>query len=43
MASSILITPDMDLAKKVSKRVEEYLKTLSREEIARESIEKRGA
>jgi len=43
MASSILITPDIGLAERVSKRVEEYLQTLSREEIARESIEKRGA
>jgi histidinol dehydrogenase len=43
MASSILITTDSSLAKKVSNRVEEYLKTLSREDIARKSIEDRGA
>jgi len=43
MASSILITTDMELAKKTSDEVENVLKTLQREEIARESIEKRGA
>ena len=43
MASSILITTDASLAPKVSAKVEEFLGKLSREEIARESIEKRGA
>ena len=43
MASSILITTDSELANKVSDKVEEYLGTLSREEIARKSIEERGA
>ncbi|MCF6244054.1 MAG: histidinol dehydrogenase [Sulfurovum sp.] len=43
MASSILITTDADLANRVSDKVEEYLGTLSREEIARKSIEERGA
>jgi len=43
MASSILITTDSSLALRVSDKVEEYLTTLSREDIARESIEKRGA
>ncbi len=43
MASSILITTDSSLALKVSSKVEEYLKTLSREDIARKSIEDRGA
>ena len=43
MASSILITPDSELANRVSDKVEEYLSTLSREEIARKSIEERGA
>jgi len=43
MASSIMITTDMQLAKKTSDEVESVLKTLKREEIARESIEKRGA
>jgi histidinol dehydrogenase len=43
MASSILITTDVSLASKVSAKVEEFLGRLSREEIARESIEKRGA
>ncbi len=43
MASSIMITTDEDLARKVSDEVERLLKTLSREDIARESIEKRGA
>lgn len=43
MASSILITTDGELANKVSDKVEEYLLTLSREEIARKSIEERGA
>ncbi|MFT7824527.1 MAG: histidinol dehydrogenase [Sulfurimonas sp.] len=43
MASSILITIDTELANKVSDKVEEFLGTLSREEIARKSIEERGA
>ena len=43
MASSILITTDEELANKVSDKVEEFLSTLSREEIARKSIEERGA
>ncbi|MEA2048879.1 MAG: histidinol dehydrogenase [Campylobacterota bacterium] len=43
MASSILITTDGELAIKVSDKVEEFLGTLSREEIARKSIEERGA
>jgi len=43
MASSILITTDSELANKVSDKVEEFLGTLGREEIARKSIEERGA
>ncbi len=43
MASSILITTDAQLANRVSDKVEELLKTLSRETIARKSIEERGA
>ncbi len=43
MASSILITTDESLAKEVSIKVEEFLTTLSREAIARASIENRGA
>jgi histidinol dehydrogenase len=43
MASSILITPNRELAEKVSDEVEKQLKELSREEIARKSIEERGA
>jgi len=43
MASSILITTDMNLAKDVSDEVEKQLKLLSRETIARKSIEERGA
>jgi len=43
MASSILITTDDALAKRVSDKVEEFLGRLSREEIARKSIEERGA
>jgi histidinol dehydrogenase len=43
MASSILITTDSELANRVSDKVEEFLSTLSREEIARKSIEQRGA
>ena len=43
MASSILITTDGELANRVSDKVEEFLGTLSRETIARKSIEERGA
>ncbi|PHS38192.1 MAG: histidinol dehydrogenase [Sulfurovum sp.] len=43
MASSILITTDEELANKVSDKVEEFLTALSRETIARKSIEERGA
>jgi histidinol dehydrogenase len=43
MASSILITTDATLAPRVSDKVEEFLKILSRETIARKSIEERGA
>ena len=43
MASSILITTDSELAQKVDKQVEVFLGTLSREAIARTSIEERGA
>ncbi len=43
MASSILITTSMDLANGVSLKVDEFLTTLSREEIARKSIYERGA
>lgn len=43
MASSIMITVDEEVAKQTSVEVENYLQTLSREEIARKSIEERGA
>jgi histidinol dehydrogenase len=43
MASSILITTDEALAMMVRDKVEEYLNTLSREAIARKSIDERGA
>ena len=43
MASSILITTSKELANKVAIEVDEFLKTLKREEIARKSIENRGA
>jgi len=43
MASSILITTDASLALRVSDKVEEFLSKLSREEIARKSINDRGA
>ena len=43
MASSIMITTSSALAEKVKEEVYIFLKTLDREEIARESIEKRGA
>ncbi len=42
MASSILITDNEALAMMVSDKVEDYLSTLSRETIARKSIDKRG-
>ena len=43
MASSILITTESELAERVSEEIEVYLEKLSREEIARKSIEERGA
>jgi len=43
MASSIMITTSHDMAIKTKDAVYHYLKTLDREAIARESIEKRGA
>ena len=43
MASSILITNDVALADEVAKHIEIFLGTLSRESIARTSIEERGA
>ena len=43
MASSIMITTCKEVALKTSDEVENYLKTLSRETIARKSIEDRGA
>lgn len=43
MASSILITPSQTLADAVKVEIEVWLKKLSREEIARKSIEARGA
>ncbi len=43
MASSILITTDEELAKRTQKEIENWLKILKREEIARASIDKRGA
>jgi len=43
MASSILITTSNELANRVSQEVEAQLKELSREDIARKSIEERGA
>ncbi len=42
MASSILVTHSKDLALKVSKCVDEELKSLKRAEIAKKSIEQRG-
>ncbi|MAC83049.1 MAG: histidinol dehydrogenase [Arcobacter sp.] len=42
MASSILITTDANIAEQTSDEVENYLKTLTRETIARTSIENRG-
>jgi len=43
MASSILITTDATLASEVLEEIEKFLGNLSREEIARKSIEERGA
>jgi histidinol dehydrogenase len=43
MASSIMITTSNDIAQKTKDEVYKALKNLDREEIARESIEKRGA
>lgn len=43
MASSILITPSKKLAKEVKTEIENWLQKLSRETIARKSIEERGA
>ena len=43
MASSIMITTCDEIAQLTSNEVEEYLKNLSREKIARKSIEERGA
>lgn len=43
MASSIMITTCDKIAQLTSSEVEKYLETLSREEIARKSIEQRGA
>ncbi|WP_305042106.1 histidinol dehydrogenase [Geoalkalibacter sp.] len=43
LASSILITTDEKLAKKVAKEVEKQLRELSRESIARQAIEQFGA
>ncbi len=43
MASSIMITVDENIANETSVEVENYLKNLSREKIARKSIEDRGA
>ena len=43
MASSIMITIDENIANQTSVEVDNYLKTLSRNEIAKKSIEDRGA
>ncbi|WP_373069520.1 histidinol dehydrogenase [Sulfurimonas sp.] len=43
MASSILITPSQTLANTVKIKIEDWLQKLSRQEIARKSIETRGA
>ena len=43
MASSILITPDEAFAAEVKKEIEAWLEKLPREQIARKSIEERGA
>ena len=42
MASSVLVTTDMDFAKKVADEIERQLKLLPREDIARESIDNNG-
>ena len=42
MAASILVTTSMELAEEVSKEIEKQLKLLSRENIARESIDNNG-
>lgn len=42
MASAVLITTDMDFAKKVAEEIERQLKLLPREEIARTSIDNNG-
>ena len=42
MASSILITTDENIAQETSKNVDKYLKELSRNEIAKKSIDDRG-
>lgn len=42
MASAVLVTDSMDLAQKVSLEIEKQLKELSREEIARASIDTNG-
>lgn len=43
MASSILITPNQQLADALKQEIEKWLVTLEREEIARKSMEQRGA
>ena len=43
MASSLMITIDEEIAQKTSDEVDKYLKTLSRREIAKKSIDERGA
>ena len=42
MASSIMITTSQEIADKTSKEVDNYLKTLSRSDIAKKSIDERG-
>lgn len=42
LASSILITTSLDIADKVSKEIDEFLKTLSRSEIIKKSLENYG-
>ena len=42
MASSIMITTSQDIATQTSKEVDNYLQTLSRNEIAKKSIDERG-
>ncbi len=42
MASAVLVTDSMELAKKVSEEIEKQLKELPREEIARASIDSNG-